>query len=208
MRKLFFISVTVLTAFTVQAADKDYLSDLENAVVKELNLARTNPAAYARLIDKEKKFYKGKIIRKPGRIAMMTREGLSAVNEASKVLKKQKALPAFSVAEGLSKAAADHAREQSKTGATGHSGRGGSTPFQRMNRYGSWQHTAGENISYGFNEGRDVVMQLIIDDGVPSRGHRENIYNKEFKVIGVGCDKHPKFRFVCVIDFAGGYKEK
>jgi uncharacterized protein YkwD len=70
-----------------------------------------------------------------------------------------------------------------------------------------WTGSIGENISYGPDDGLEVVLQLIIDDGVPDRGHRANIFSPDFRLAGVACGPHPTFRTVCVIDFAGGTRE-
>ena len=41
---------------------------------------------------------------------------------------------------------------------------------------------------------------------MPTRGHRENIFNPEFKVCGIGAAPHSKFKFSCTIDYCGGFK--
>ena len=106
----------------------------------------------------------------------------------------------------LYKAAQRHAQDQGKTGETGHSGSDGSTPRSRIEAEGQWIITIGENISYGGQLGCNVVVQLLMDDGVPNRGHRKNIFNPKFTLVGVACESHPVFRMVCVMDLAGGMK--
>ena len=77
-----------------------------------------------------------------------------------------------------------------------------------MNRYGTWSAAWGENIAYGKTNARDIVLALIIDDGLPSRKHRKNIFNPKFNYAGAACGRHALYRSVCSIDFAGGYTER
>lgn len=64
------------------------------------------------------------------------------------------------------------------------------------------RHVGGENIVYGQTEARDAILSFIIDDGVPHRGHRQNILNPNFRVVGVACGPHPVYQTVCVMIFA------
>lgn len=211
--------ITIPLVFTIIAAggifsttltiDKPaYMSALETAVLDELNLARTNPKTYARLLEEYRKTFEGKIARRPGKIDLMTSEGTRAVDEAIRALKAQPALTAMRPSKGMSLAARDHVKNTGPSGLTGHTGKDGSSPFDRMNRHGKWQLSAGENISYGNDEGRAVVIQLIVDDGVPSRGHRTNIFSKKFNVVGIACGPHKIYNTMCVQTFAGDYEEK
>jgi uncharacterized protein YkwD len=107
----------------------------------------------------------------------------------------------------MSRAAADHCAEQA-AGQTGHFGSDHSSPGDRINRYGTWGVSYGENISYGQHSARSIVLQLIIDDGVRSRGHRKNIFNPKFTIAGIGYGPHARYRTVCTTDFAGAYAER
>ena len=101
-------------------------------------------------------------------------------------------------------AAKDLAVEQGPTGQTGHTGPNGSTMQTRIAKYGQFITTIGENIAYGTTGGREIVLQLIIDDGVPSRGHRTNIFNNNFKFLGAYTGAHTTYTTETVIDYAGG----
>lgn len=74
-----------------------------------------------------------------------------------------------------------------------------------MKRCGQAYGSSGENIGSEFKvEGRNhalqTVMGLIIDDGVSSRGHRKNIFSKDFKYVGIS-SRVQQDKIITVIDF-------
>jgi uncharacterized protein YkwD len=188
--------------------DAKFLSPLENAVVHELNMARTAPKDYVSFLEQYKKYYDKKLLKLPGETPILTNEGVGAVVEAIRYLRSVKPLPPLNPSKGMSSGASDHVTDQGPSGSTQHKGSDESQAWDRVNRYGTWERSIGENIAYGSDKARTIVMFLIIDDGVSSRGHRKNIFNPDFRVIGVACGHHATYRTVCVITFAGGYKEK
>lgn len=190
------------------AKTADGISDLEHRVVGELNQARAHPRQYAANLAALRKHFKGHELHRPGNVIIVTQEGVNAVDEAIAFLKSTKPLPALKLSRGMSRGARDHVNEQGPAGETGHDSMNGNKPWDRVSRYGIWQEIIGENISYGSDDAKMVVMGLIIDDGVPDRGHRKNIFNPRFRVAGVACGPHSSFRTMCVITFAGGYEEK
>jgi uncharacterized protein YkwD len=62
--------------------------------------------------------------------------------------------------------------------------------------------SVGENCSYGFRQPLFILMQLLIDEDVPSLGHRKNLLNQDYSLIGISIEKHSKYQFNCVMDFA------
>jgi uncharacterized protein YkwD len=103
--------------------------------------------------------------------------------------------------------ALSHVLEMGPVGGRGHKGANGSQPWDRMAQFGKWTGRAGENIDYGMHDARAVVVRLIVDDGVAGRGHRKNIFSREFHVAGVANGPHATFGSMCVIDFADGFVE-
>jgi len=193
---------------TNKDAEPLFLSALEREVVEELNLARTQPKVYADFIGAYLKFFVGRELHEPGRITLLTKEGKSALNEAIKFLKNQKPLSRVTASKGMSKGATDMVRMQESTTQTGHKGRDGSTFADRISRYGTWSGKCSENIDYGNDTARRIVMALIIDDGVSSRGHRSSIFEPGFKRVGVSFGSHRTYNYMCVIEYAVSYTEK
>jgi uncharacterized protein YkwD len=199
-------SLTVCLAL-LPAAAAAQMTTFEQEVLAEVNLARTDPVGYARHLERLLQYFDGNLLRVPGTVALRTDEGPRAVREAIDALRAQTPLRALMGSQGMARAARDHVKDLGPRGGFGHTGTDGSRMDGRISRYGRWDGTAAENISYGSDTPRDVVISLLVDDGVPGRGHRVNILSAEWGFAGVGCGTHAKYRTMCVIDFAGAYRE-
>lgn len=179
----------------------------EMAVVKELSWARTAPREYARFLRELRPCYDGLRFKRPGELTVLTEEGAPALEEAIAYLEKATPLGPLRWKEGLSRAARDHVRDQGRTRQTGHRGTTGSTLQQRLLKHGLPLSTFGEVITYGVNNPRMTAIQLLIDDGVPSRGHRHLIFKADFHVAGAATGPHQEYEAMTVVDLADGFTE-
>jgi len=185
-------------------ASSDALSQAEQDLLKEINLARANPNVYATYLEGLKPLFSGKLYTRPGHGALTTEEGWSAVEEAIKFLRAAKPQGPFNVSNGLRLAALAHCADQSGIGTTGHKG-GGGLIEDRVKPFGRWQGAIGENLSYGDESARERVLTWLIDDGVASRGHRKRLLSADYRVAGVACTSHPEFGKMCALTLAGSF---
>lgn len=187
------------------------LSESEQDVVTHLNLVRLNPSGYGQaFIAPRRHLFRGTTYLDPldpRQVGLRTREGPAAVDEAARALGQFGGMGALRVSPALTRAAREHAQDQATTGRTGHEGAAGSVPSSRIQQYGQWERIVGEVIAYGPVSGREVVSRLLIDDGVPSRGHRRNILNPAFQLVGVAIAAHPRYGRVVVVDLAADVLE-
>ena len=192
-----------------RAMDAEAYATLERGVLAEVNRARTDPDGYADLLEARIKYYRGVFYRAPGdETALQTREGVAAVREAIAALRAARPMPALRLSDGLSHAARDHVRDEGPRGAMAHEGSDGSMPWDRADRYGHWKTRVSENLAFGPASPRDVVEELLIDDGVRDRGHRKAMLDPDLRVAGVSCGPHKSYRVMCDVLHAVGYDEK
>lgn len=161
---------------------------LEDDVLAELNFARAHPAQYAREL----------------RRSALRHDDPGALDEAVDFLMNQPPLPPLRAHPGLTAAAGSHARTQARRGGEGH----GREALERLQRHGVWAGLSAEAISYGYDDPRDVVAQLVIDSGVPGRAHRKDIFRRSYQAAGVACSAHSTYGAMCVIDYAGAFVER
>jgi len=173
----------VVTALNT-AADSEYLNEEEKKVILFMNMAR----------------HDGPLFAKTFLTAYMQENQLernSYTKSLQKDLKKINELVALIPEEDLIAIAQGHAQKSGEKGTTGHS------DFKkRFEPYmGKPYNHVGENCSYGYEQAIDIVISLLIDEGIKSLGHRNNILAPAFNSIGVAIRPHKNYRTNCVMDF-------
>jgi len=198
MRRLPYLLLTMLAGLGVALPAQ--AQSLEDAVLAEINFARTQPREYARDLRRYRQSFEGRIIADE-RGERMTREGIRPVDEAIAFLERQQPLPALGHGAVLAIAAADHAMEQGAHGTRGHISTNGATPARRVVARGGGRYVS-ETIAYGEDDPVAIVRSLIVDDGVPSRTHRIVLFMPYLRYAGVACGPHAAYDFLCVMDYS------
>lgn len=149
-----------------------YMNSVEKDIVWYLNVARMYPQWYLYFFLKNPRTENEKSL-----YATM-----KAMKPVSKTLQPQK---------DLFESAKCHAITSGKNGYLGHDRQSGSCKA----------NFSGECCQYGYNEGAKIVLDLLIDEGVPSLGHRNIILDTSYTRIGVSIQEHSTYRFNTVLDF-------
>ncbi|WP_338762997.1 CAP domain-containing protein [Bernardetia sp. ABR2-2B] len=168
-------------AYTAQ--NTDYLTENEKLVYYYLNLARLNPPLFAETF-----------IRKYTKWNSHEDLSLSDYYTGSlyKTLKNMQPVGVLYPQKDLFVSARCHAVSSGKKGYVGH---------ERLSNSGCKAKFAGECCSYGQFDALEIVMQLLIDSGVPSLGHRKICLSGSYKTLGVSVQPHKTYRFNSVLDF-------
>jgi uncharacterized protein YkwD len=180
-----------------------FAGPMEDAILAEVNFARAYPQEYARRLMLQPVTDWGRALQAGGQP-----HDAEALAEAIEALERQVPLPPLQPNDKLAAAALEHVEVQGPAGYIGHSGPDGERFYERIRRHGAEPIIAAENIAYGPPTAADTVRELIIDSGVPSRGHRRNIFHEGFEVVGVSCGPHRDYSTMCVMDFGGSPGER
>ena len=188
--------------------NSDDFRELEQKILLEMNQVRTEPLTYIPLLEDYRSRFEGNRVFISENTYLLTQEGVSAVDEAIDFLNTNSSVSALTLSNGMSLGAKDHVQDIGTLNAIGHYGSDGSSPCDRISRYGEPHEACAENISFGADNAQSVIMDLIIDDGVSSRGHRKNLFNPRYKVTGIACGNHGYYGVMCTINYAVEYTEQ
>ncbi len=140
----------------------------EKEMLKEINFARCYPQIYADIVQltltEEGKYWNG-----------VSYDDYSAGTELLEELREAQPLNPLLPSECIYLAAKVHGEEEVRRGFTGHQGTNGSWPWDRILQVCKDMGEGNENlVGGGKGTARSSVIQLLVDGGISTRGHRYN----------------------------------
>ena len=175
---------------------------IKREVIIESNRIRTNPKAYIPILEEYLNNFDGNLLTLPDKHEILeTEEGPKAYKEAIEFLKNQKPINAIEFDEEASKAAQDYSKflSNSKEDQVENENQ----IEQRVEKYLDYDYSISENIDFGGSSGVEVIVNLLVDDGVKNRTHRDNLFSDKFEYYGVAVFEHPEYDYCTVIDYFG-----
>jgi uncharacterized protein YkwD len=199
------------------AKDCAYMKPEEREMVYEINRLRSNPASYLKYIEPMLKDAR-KYLQQYGRgqrnysltYKTITKDGqeqksidttwhytneeyVKALSTLVDDLKRSKKLSILLPDSGIYVAARKHAEDNNAhKWKLLHTGSDGSLPWERIRQFSPAMRFGNENIagSSGKPTPRDIIIQLLIDAGIPGYGHRYNLLNVQWTHVGCTVEQY------------------
>ena len=176
----------------------------------ELNNLRKNPKSYIPLIELEmKSLKKNNILKKrDSNLQIQTVEGKDAYIEAINFLQNQEGVPPVKEESRLNSAALDLVKDIGTRGVVSHQDQYGQYVSERIEKYCEWDYSASEVIEVSSKNPKDILISLIVDDGLKNRPDRMTLFNPAYNFVGISCGMHSEYEIVTVIVFTGSIRQK
>jgi len=196
------------------AKDCKYMKPIEREMIYEINVARNHPAIYIGYLKhylvkareelqnegNERRSYalsteyqtiNGKTKIKTDNIWFNeNEEEVKAIESLIDDLKNLEPMNILKPDAGIYNAAKLYGLDQDRNNwGLSHNGSDGSWPVDRIKRSSRKMIDGNENIAGKYPEptARDIVIQLLIDSGIPGYGHRYNILNSKWTHVACFC---------------------
>lgn len=184
------------------------ISEMRSAILNEHNRLRIDPLSFIPFLEEHMKYISYDTLNLPNQRPIKLREGISAYINGIEFLRNQKPVKALTFDPNLSKAAQKFSDYLGNYCAISNINSNGQNVAERLEEYVQWDKCCAENIDYGSLSPRDIILSLLVDDGVEGKGHRKNLFSKELKYIGIGVSEHPLSILCVVINYVGDLLEK
>jgi hypothetical protein len=161
----------------------NFMSEVEKNILYYLNKLRANPPLFAKLYLYHRK------------------SKSKSDEECYEYLLTLNSIPLLKPNLDLYRAAKIHANDMASNNMTGHQSSNGKNLKDRLDNLNIDINKIGENCSYGISNALAIVLELLVDE-TESKGHRRNLLDSNFQIVGITLDKHPIWGVSCVQDFS------
>ena len=174
---------------TPQASgDYSFMSTLEKSMIDEINLMRSNPKGYVKLLEDY-------VIEEKKVMIMVGPDFDVAVNELKSQLRSMAPLSILKPHKKLYEVAKAHGIDNKNHHQIEHTGSDGRSSFQRVKdsglnnsityESGQGNYAPNENLATGTKDitVREIVMTLLIDAGISTRGHRKALLEPTWEYV-------------------------
>ena len=187
----------------------DFIS-IQNSLYTEINNLRKDPKSFIPLIEQEMKSLKKNNIlkKKNSNLQIQTMEGKDAYEDAITFLEHQKPISPLKKESRLSSAAMDLVKDIGTRGVVTHRDKYGQYVSERIEKYCEWNSSASEVIEVSSKNPQDILVSLLVDDGMRNRPDRKILFQEDYNFVGIGCGPHTEYEIVTVIVFAGSIRQK
>ena len=191
------------------ASRQDYpdnqVQEMDRQVFELVNQVRQRPQDFIPHLEDMQKRFDGQMYHVPNKTSVRTKEGVQAVRDAIAHLRRQQPCRQLAWNEKLALCSRHHVEDIGPKGMVQHEASDGRPVRDRFKKHGQVVTHYGENLSFHCYTALEVVLQCLVDDGVPDRGHRENIFTPEYRAMGCYTGRHDDFETMTVIDFVAGF---
>ncbi|CDW89935.1 UNKNOWN [Stylonychia lemnae] len=178
------------------------LNQIDQDILEFTNKIRANPKEMIPHLEKILATFEGDVMYIDGQIGIQTNEGPAAVQEAIEFAKTAAPVGTLTWNDQLARCSQDHVEDIGPKGLTQHESSKGEGLMAKVSKHFQVNGMVGENLSFGQSSGIDVVLQLVIDDGVASRGHRNNIFQSKFGKLGCFSGQHSGYETMTCLVYA------
>lgn len=208
MSKPFYLSVLfilILAGIVPAKAASAHVTErpeFETKLVSEINNLREKPWKYERYLAAYQELLRRDVLYLPHRKPFKLYEGAGVLQVAKENIVKRGITSALARSAELDSVARSHLLDLLDNPSLGHTGKDGASFATRIRKQINPGGPVGENITFNDATPRQALLTMVIDDGVPTRQHRENIFSPDFLLVGAACGTRDDGQNICVVEFA------
>ena len=180
---------------------------LSYEIAKEINIVRTNPKRYYKILENYQKNFENQTIFKLPYLetGIKTKEGKEGFEEAMNYLETLNKISPLKPIISLFKIAENYLSEIQKIDYTEI---GNINMELIINKYGNFYGNFSRIIKFGYKDPELIVCNFLTSDGDNDRNERKCLLNDKFYYFGVAFGEHDMFDYVTVVVFCTDFKSK